>query len=156
MKKNNRKGFTIVELVIVIAVIGILATVLVPTFSNITSKANNSAALQEARNTYTEYLAHDSIKGMAADVVYVKVDNVYFKFANGQIVQENDAVKTFDAPEYTAGTQIVEWTTSNSGKVLDIKTVCADNAHVNEKPDDNKDDKCDVCGMTMPVDDEDK
>lgn len=30
--KKNKKGFTIVELVIVIAVIGILAAVLIPTF----------------------------------------------------------------------------------------------------------------------------
>ena len=48
--KNNRKGFTIVELVIVIAVIGILAGVLIPTFSGITQRANESAALQQAKN----------------------------------------------------------------------------------------------------------
>ena len=39
MKKNNKKGFTIVELVIVIAVIAILAAVLIPTFSSIIKKA---------------------------------------------------------------------------------------------------------------------
>lgn len=48
--KNNRKGFTIVELVIVIAVIGILAGVLIPTFSSITKSANESAALQQAKS----------------------------------------------------------------------------------------------------------
>ena len=56
MKKLNKKGFTIVELVIVIAVIAILAAVLIPTFSGVVDKANNSAALQEARNTLTEYV----------------------------------------------------------------------------------------------------
>ena len=30
MKKSNRKGFTLVELVVVIAIIGILAAILVP------------------------------------------------------------------------------------------------------------------------------
>ena len=50
MKKQRGKGFTIVELVIVIAVIAILAAVLVPTFSNIIKKANNSAYLQEKKN----------------------------------------------------------------------------------------------------------
>ena len=35
---RNRKGFTIVELVIVIAVIAILAAVLIPTFSSLTQK----------------------------------------------------------------------------------------------------------------------
>lgn len=57
MKKTNRKGFTIVELVIVIAVIAILAAVLIPTFGGMIEKANNSKALQEAKNTYQEDLA---------------------------------------------------------------------------------------------------
>ena len=57
MKKNNRKGFTIVELVIVIAVIAILAGVLIPTFSGIVNKAKLNAALQEAKTIMTNYTA---------------------------------------------------------------------------------------------------
>jgi len=57
MKKTNKKGFTIVELVIVIAVIAILAAVLIPTFSGVIEAANENAAMQAARNEYTEYLA---------------------------------------------------------------------------------------------------
>ena len=57
MKKTNKKGFTIVELVIVIAVIAILAAVLIPTFSGVVEKAKQSAALQKARNAYTESMA---------------------------------------------------------------------------------------------------
>ena len=56
MKKMNKKGFTIVELVIVIAVIAILAAVLIPTFANLISKANESAALQEAEAALREDL----------------------------------------------------------------------------------------------------
>ena len=56
MKKLNKKGFTIVELVIVIAVIAILAAVMIPTFGGIIDKANESAALQEADAAYTEDL----------------------------------------------------------------------------------------------------
>ena len=41
--RRNKKGFTIIELVIVIAVIGILAAVLIPTFVNLTNKANEAA-----------------------------------------------------------------------------------------------------------------
>ena len=42
MKRNNKKGFTIVELVVVIAVIAILSAVLIPTFAGVIRKANVS------------------------------------------------------------------------------------------------------------------
>ena len=54
MIKKFKKAFTITELVIVIAVIAILAAVLIPTFSTVISKANESAAMQECRNEWTE------------------------------------------------------------------------------------------------------
>lgn len=57
MKKSTKKGFTIVELVIVIAVIGILAAVLIPTFSSVVDKAEVSAAQSEAKNCLTLDLA---------------------------------------------------------------------------------------------------
>lgn len=53
MIKKFKKAFTITELVIVIAVIAILAAVLIPTFSTVISKANESAAMQECRNEWT-------------------------------------------------------------------------------------------------------
>ena len=57
MKNKLKKGFTIVELVIVIAVIAILAAVLIPTFSSITNSARESAALQEAKSGSETVLA---------------------------------------------------------------------------------------------------
>ncbi len=57
MKRNNKKGFTIVELVVVIAVIAILAAVLIPTFSNVTKNANAEANKADAKAAYTEYIA---------------------------------------------------------------------------------------------------
>ena len=47
---KNNQGFTIVELVIVIAVVAILAAVMIPTFSAIIKKANISSDIQTARN----------------------------------------------------------------------------------------------------------
>lgn len=43
MKHNNKKAFTIIELVIVIAVIGILAAILIPTFMSLTSRSKQAA-----------------------------------------------------------------------------------------------------------------
>ena len=57
MKRNNKKGFTLVELVIVIAVIAILAGVMIATFSNVVSDAQASADLQEIKSQIdTAYL----------------------------------------------------------------------------------------------------
>ena len=62
MKKTNKKGFTIVELVIVIAVVAILAAVLIPTFVNVVKKANESKDTQLVRNLNTA-LAVDTAVG---------------------------------------------------------------------------------------------
>ncbi len=50
MKKLNKKGFTMVELIIVIVIIGVLAAVLIPTFAGIIRKSNDSAYQQERTN----------------------------------------------------------------------------------------------------------
>lgn len=44
--KHNKRAFTIVELVIVIAILAILAAVLIPTFVNLTKKANESNTMR--------------------------------------------------------------------------------------------------------------
>ena len=55
---KNKKGFTIVELVIVIAVIAILAAVLIPTFTTVTANARASAALSQAKNAQSSVLGN--------------------------------------------------------------------------------------------------
>lgn len=89
MKKLNKKGFTITELVIVIAVIAILAAVLIPTFATIINKANASNALSTAKNAYTAVIANDedkdaSISVGGVDVIdaYIVVDGKYYFSVN--------------------------------------------------------------------------
>ena len=62
MKHTNKKGFTIVELVIVIAVIAILAAVLIPTFSNLIKKANESSDVQAVRQMNTILAAEGAVE----------------------------------------------------------------------------------------------
>ena len=64
MKKMNKKGFTIVELVIVIAVIAILAAVMIPTFGGIIDRANKSSAEQTAKSLWKEAYAIDLADGV--------------------------------------------------------------------------------------------
>ena len=60
MYRNSKKGFTVVELVIVIAIIAILAAVLIPTFASLIQKANTSADIQACRQMNT-YLAVNEV-----------------------------------------------------------------------------------------------
>ena len=78
MIKLNKKGFTIVELVIVIAVIAILAAVLIPTFSGVIQKANESSAQQGAANIYKLYLADKADEDDFEDTLVIKVDEKTF------------------------------------------------------------------------------
>ena len=50
-KKVSSSGFTLIELMIVIAIIGILAAIAIPQFSAYRKKAFNAAALSDLRNT---------------------------------------------------------------------------------------------------------
>ena len=61
MNRNTKKGFTIVELIIVIAVIAVLAAVLIPTFSNLIQKANVAADQTLIKNLNTALAMDTSV-----------------------------------------------------------------------------------------------
>lgn len=80
MYHSRKKGFTMVELVIVIAVIAILAAILIPTFTNLIRKANEASALANARNAANQLLANLLARGDdAKDLVIFnqKGDDIY-------------------------------------------------------------------------------
>lgn len=112
MKKSNKKGFTIVELVIVIAVIAILAAVLIPTFSSVVTNAKKSAAMQEARNAYEEYLAENAATlDLAGTNICITVDGYHFHVVKGQFEAEADknhaADESFDTAVITDNKLVV-------------------------------------------------
>lgn len=64
MNKNNRKGFTLAELLIVVAIIAVLVAISIPIFNNqlkkarlATNQANGRAAFSAAEAAYLDYVA---------------------------------------------------------------------------------------------------
>ena len=105
MKKMNKKGFTIVELVIVIAVIAILAAVMIPTFGGIIKKANDSAVKQEVAAAYKEAyalaIADGVIENGATTGETVTVGNFTFTFKGDLDNITGTGAVADDAEDYT-------------------------------------------------------
>ena len=134
MKKMNRKGFTIVELVIVIAVIAILAGVLIPTFSGITTRAQESARIQETRNAMMEYLAEQddgTIKKntkfyyFEKDIAAGEMDAYVFNYADGELTATSKDATTVTVGYTAANGDTPEAYTIKVGEVEAVSAVLA-------------------------------
>ena len=115
MKRRNKKGFTIVELVIVIGVIGILSAILIPTFVNVTKNAEAAALKANLANAYSAYTSeaadgvvdgvYNNNTGDATEIEFLSQEGVCVKF-NGKFYTFNkEWVETTEAKK---GTLVVE------------------------------------------------
>ena len=129
--KPNKKAFTIVELVIVIAIIAVLAAVLIPTFANVINKANVAKDTQLIRNLNTalasdrasnnnepHHTLYDALQ--AAEAFGYDIGKINASATNAEILwdQENDVFC------YLEGTKVVylpELVDTNKRLATDIR-----------------------------------
>lgn len=117
MKKpvvNRKKGFTLVELVIVIAVIAVLAAILIPTFGNVIK----SARLEKARAN-----ANNATKQLRIEAVY---DNVsYYSTERAKEILEE---KGYDLKTEVKGYSFYYNVSSNTVEYLEDSAVLSNSA----------------------------
>jgi prepilin-type N-terminal cleavage/methylation domain-containing protein len=58
MVEKNDKGFTLIELMVVIAIIGVLAAIAIPSFISYRRRSYNSTAHSDLKNAYTTARAY--------------------------------------------------------------------------------------------------
>lgn len=127
---NAQKGFTLIELMIVVAIIGILAAVAIPAYQNYTVRARVSEAVLQAsavKTTVTENIANNNAIGtgtcsgftnIAAANATKNVSTVTCTDTTGVIAVVTTAAAggltlTF-TPTLDTTTRVVKWTCSTT------------------------------------------
>ncbi len=120
MKNMKKKGFTIVELVIVIAVIAILAAVLIPTFASVIDNAKESSAGQEMSNAWKAYTAENALTFNGLDAI-ITTDGYYITVTAGQIDKDATDGSITIAKGTATTTDYTKLSTNPAGVATDVE-----------------------------------
>lgn len=128
-KKLNKKGFTLAELLIVVAIIGVLVAVSIPIFTSQLDKARDATSIANLRSAYAEYRV-DEITGTVSSTGYkakiattdgdlfnsgIAEDDLPFTMADGTTISAGEQTITFSTDSETGAVTATIGSSSNSG-----------------------------------------
>ena len=109
-RKEGQKGFTLIELMIVIAIIGILAAIAIPQFTSYRQKGYNTQAKAELKSLYTAcqaYLADNptttncTLPALAS--TFIPLPPINITIAGGQTMVGSTSYHSSGTSTYTIG-----------------------------------------------------
>ena len=86
-KLHNKKGFTLMEMLIVVAIIAVLIAIAIPTFNSALAKANAATDLANIRSGYASAQVMAMTEGDA--------DGVYVLQQDGSVAKEADSTNAY-------------------------------------------------------------
>lgn len=76
MKKLNKKGFTLIELIVVIAILAVLALLLVPQITGYIKASKDAVGAANARSCYSNLLLQEATSDASGVLKDVKVESM--------------------------------------------------------------------------------